>query len=222
MAFMLRTATAVLLAGLAAACGPVGDPGAMVRIPPPPAWELELAGERRARDEQFRVSRDSPLPERARESFSGLDYYEPSPEYYFVGPVHRHASPQRLTLITTAGQERPAEKYGWVAFPVDGQSCTLQVYRLLDGAGGDDVEQMFVPFRDGTTGEETYPAGRYVNLRGAVGGPWVLDFNSAYNPSCAYGEPERFACPVTPAENRLPVRIEAGERGYRERAAAGG
>jgi uncharacterized protein (DUF1684 family) len=68
---------------------------------------------------------------------------------------------------------------------------------------------------DGTTGQETYHAGRYVDLQGPEGGPFVLDFNLAYNPWCAYGAAERYVCPVTPPENRLAVRIEAGERGHR-------
>jgi len=67
---------------------------------------------------------------------------------------------------------------------------------------------------DKGSGSTTYPAGRYVDLVGPSGGPYVLDFNYAYNPSCAYGDPERFQCPATPAANRLPVPIEAGERGW--------
>ena len=79
----------------------------------------------------------------------------------------------------------------------------------------------FLAFTDETTGRETYPAGRYIELDGPPGGPYVLDFNLAYNPYCAYGRPERFACPRTPPENRLSVPIEAGERGYRSEDAEG-
>jgi uncharacterized protein (DUF1684 family) len=100
-----------------------------------------------------------------------------------------------------------------VTFLRGGRVVALHVYRLLDlpeRAGG---EGLFLPFKDQTTGKETYPAGRYVDLVGPDGGPFVLDFNRAYNPSCAYGEPERFQCPVTPAENALPIAVTAGERG---------
>jgi uncharacterized protein (DUF1684 family) len=95
----------------------------------------------------------------------------------------------------------------------EGGTRTLQVYRLLDlpeRAGGDGL---FLPFKDGTTGNETYSAGRYVDLQGPDGGPFVLDFNRAYDPSCAYGDASRFECPVTPKENTLTVRVTAGERG---------
>ena len=100
-----------------------------------------------------------------------------------------------------------------MSFPLGGEIRALQVYRMLDDPPS-DAESFLVPFRDKTSGKETYPSGRYVNLEGPPGGPYVLDFNVAYNPSCAYGDVQRFACPVTPSENRLDVRIEAGERGY--------
>jgi len=113
-------------------------------------------------------------------------------------------------VVTTTGTPRPCERWGRVTFARDGRVLTLQVYRLLDlpdRAGG---EGLFLPFKDATTGKETYPAGRYVDLEGPDGGPFVLDFNHAYNPSCAYDD--RWACPLSPAENSLPFAVNAGER----------
>ncbi len=137
---------------------------------------------------------------------------------YFVGDLQFYAEPETLQLVTTSGQERKAERVGFVAFRIDGEPQRLQVYHLADGSGG-----LFLPFQDGTTGEETYPAGRYLNLiPSSQTGPYELDFNMAYNPSCAYGGAERFACPVTPAENRLDVRVAAGERGRHNVRPAGG
>ena len=103
---------------------------------------------------------------------------------------------------------------GWVRFETGGSPMTLQVYRLLDIETGSGGRGYFLPFMDTTTGEATYPGGRYVDLVGPADGPFVLDFNRAYNPLCAYAPAERFACPVTPAENRLSTSIEAGERGF--------
>ena len=131
------------------------------------------------------------------------------------------ARPERLTLLSTTGKARPCETYGSVSFVLRGQACRLRVYRLLDVEAPSLTTSLFLPFTDGTTGAETYPAGRYVNIEGPEKGPYVVDFNRAYNPQCAYGAPERFACPVTPAENRLPVRIEAGERGYKRHVGGG-
>lgn len=206
-----RGAAVLLLAGLAAGCG-AGPERRMVSIPPPRGWEENLALER-SRREQWARGPDSPLPEEARPGFEGLEFWGPAPEYYFVGDVQPYAQPERFEIPTTSGKIRPCERVGWISFAIGGSPLRLQVYRLLDSP---DPNDLFLPFQDETSGAETYPAGRYVKLAGD--GPWVLDFNTAFNPSCAYGSPERFACPVTPAENRLPVRIEAGERGFREPA----
>jgi uncharacterized protein (DUF1684 family) len=169
------------------------------------------------------------LPAADVENFGGLEYWEPDSRYYFVGPIRVYPHKEQFKIVTTAGQTRPCEGFGWIEFPVEGTIRRLQVYRLLDLGLEISAESLLLPFTDGTTGTETYPAGRYVDLVGPQGeiqvvsdpqggmiavGPYVLDFNRAYNPSCAYGAPERFACPVTPADNRLRVRIEAGERGF--------
>jgi hypothetical protein len=197
---------------LAGCAGAGGAAPTMVHLPPPPAWEESLLEARSRKDEMFRVSPESPLLPADRAAFESLDYWPPRPEYYVVGSIDFYPQPQPLEMVTTAGQLRPAERVGSVRFELHGAMQRLEVYRLRDSA---EPESFFLPFMDGTTGRETYPAGRYVELQGPPGGAWVLDFNTAYNPSCAYGAPERFACPVTPAENRLSVRVEAGERGYK-------
>ena len=208
----------------------------MVPILPPGNWEAELQQSRLRKDESFRQSPDTPLLAVDVQAFGGLEYWAPDPAYHYAGPLHIYATKQRFEIVTTSGRSRPCEKFGWIEFPVGGLPQKLQVYRLLDlGDGSGGAESLLLPFADGTTGKETYPAGRYVDLQGPTAelhvtngpdgrpisvGPYVLDFNRSYNPSCAYGAPERFACPVTPAENRLRVRVEAGERGFKLPSAA--
>jgi uncharacterized protein len=202
-------AAGLVALALVAGCSP-RPTGAMVSIPPPEHWTDGIRAYRADRDRLFREGSDSPLLAEDRPSFTGLEYWEPDPRYYFVGPLHPYPEPMRFEIVSTRGTKRPCEKLGWIAFPLDGAEHRLQVYRLLDGDGG-----LFLPFQDATTGKQTYPAGRYVDLMGPEGGPYVLDFNMAYNPSCAYGAPERYQCPVTPAENRLRVSVAAGERGFK-------
>jgi uncharacterized protein (DUF1684 family) len=221
---LLTIAAALLLSGCRAT-----SPGSMVNLPPPPAWAERLVKLREAKDAAFRRGPDSPLRADAVAGFEGLDYWEPDRSLYFAGPLHVYPRRERFSIVTTAGQTRPCERFGWIEFPIAGVHHRLQVYRLLDMGRGMSVDSLLLPFADGTTGGETYPSGRYIDLAGPAGelqlvtgpdgtlealGPWVLDFNRAYNPSCAYGAPERFACPVTPPDNRLEVRIEAGERGW--------
>jgi len=219
-----KVTLAVVLLSVAAlpggGCGSA-ERGLMVPIPPPRYWEAELISYREAKDRQFKTSAGSPLLPEDVADFAGLDYWEPDPDLYFVGPIHTYREPERVDVITTTGQKRPAEKHGYVRFRLGGQVQTIQVYRLLDQEPRDGVDGLFVAFTDVTTGKDTYPAGRYIDFLGKAGGPYVLDFNLAFNPSCAYGDPERFACPRAPADNRISVRIEAGERGYKEAATGG-
>jgi uncharacterized protein (DUF1684 family) len=190
-------------------------PGAetMTSVPPPSGWEERLIANRAERDVNFREDPNTPLLPEDLLSFEGLEYWDPDPEYRLVGPLEIYDDREQFEIPTTTGKMRPCERYGRVTFELDGRTLTLQVYRLLDST---DESGLFLPFIDGTTGRETYPAGRYIDLDGETGGVWVLDFNRAYNPLCAYGDPERYFCPVTPPENRLDVRIEAGERGYKK------
>ena len=204
--------------------------GTMVPVAPPHGWEPALADARRVKDDFFRRSPESPLLPEDLPTFDGLEYWAPDSHLYYLGPIHVHAEPEQFQMPTTSGGARPCERFGWIEFPVDGLPQRLEVYRLLDMGQGPTVASLLLPFADLTTGKETYPAGRYVDLEGPEGeipigrgadgkplahGPYVLDFNRAYNPSCAYGAPERFACPTTPPANRLRVAIHAGERGFK-------
>jgi uncharacterized protein (DUF1684 family) len=168
------------------------------------------------KDEIFREDPETPLLAADVAAFQGLDYWPATEKFYMAGSINYYDQPEEFTILTTTGKPRSAAKVGRVSFLIDGERHLLQVYRLLDGAKRPGDSGFFVPFMDLTTGTETYPTGRYVDLVGPIGGPYVLDFNTAYNPSCAYGDPGRFVCPVTPQENSLKVRIEAGERGYKK------
>ena len=167
-----------------------------------------LTHERAAKDAFFRTSPHSPIPAIERPRFEGLAYFSADPEFRFEGLGLQELVGDGLTEIqiaTADGGSRLARRLGTLTFPLHGQPRTLAAYGLGSGDGS-----LFVPFLDATSGTETYGAGRYLDLEPEPDGTYVLDFNAAYHPYCAYS-PD-FSCPLTPAENRLPDRIEAGER----------
>jgi uncharacterized protein len=169
--------------------------------------ESEILDYRRRKDQDFKQSTDSPLPPELKVIFTGLEYYPINWNYRFEGPVKRYPNPQKIRMITTSGEIRDAIKYGYIRFVLKGKEFKLEVYRLLDL---DEKNLLFVPFIDANVGKETYPAGRYIDLIEKDDGLYVIDFNMAYNPSCAYGG--SFPCPVTPEENRITVAVPAGEK----------
>jgi uncharacterized protein (DUF1684 family) len=173
------------------------------------AYPDAVAAFRAEKDESFRASLDSPIPHDQRHDFAGLPYFDVDEDLRFEGLTlepYTGSEPVRFQIPTSDGQLRDAERAGVFRVPLGGATQTLTGYVFSAG----DSDSVFVPFLDATSGTETYGAGRYLDLWPEDDGTYALDFNLAYHPSCVYDA--RFSCPITPAENRLPVRIEAGER----------
>jgi uncharacterized protein (DUF1684 family) len=173
------------------------------------AYPDAVAAFRAEKDESFRSSHDSPIPHDQRHDFAGLPYFDVDEDLRFEGLTlepYTGSEPVRFQIPTSDGQLRDAERAGVFRVPRGGATQTLTGYVFSAG----DSDSVFVPFLDATSGTETYGAGRYLDLWPEDDGTYALDFNLAYHPSCVYDA--RFSCPITPAENRLPVRIEAGER----------
>lgn len=169
--------------------------------------ESDLMSMRTQKDQYFKTSNDSPIPAQLKAVFEGLEYYPPDWNFRFEGPVIRYPNPSKFQIITTSGIWRDAIKFGYIRFLLAGKEFKLEVYRLLDLQ---EKNLLFIPFVDANVGKETYPAGRYIDLVEKPDGRYVIDFNAAYNPSCAYGGD--YPCPVTPKENHLPIAIPAGEK----------
>lgn len=209
-------ATALVAAALLVGCGGESSP---TRAPRPSLAQLDLPGaeeiarEREAKDASYEQGPDSPIPADERAAFDGLEYYPFDPDERYVAYLRAADEPEPVKLVTTEGDVRPAVRAGELVFERDGQTHTLTTFKLRD-SGAATWDQLFLPFMDETTGEETYAAGRYLRpeLAGPSGDWYVLDFNRAYHPLCAYGG-AGYSCPRTPEENRLPFAIRAGERG---------
>jgi uncharacterized protein (DUF1684 family) len=166
--------------------------------------------ERLAKDKAFKSGQDSPIPGPELSGFQGLSYYPINPELRFRAKLNRYASPNKIRLGTNTGEIRSALRYGYFDLQVGNSNCRLNVYKLEDAP--DLGASLFIPFRDATSGKETYGAGRYIDIKENTSGIYDLDFNRAYNPFCAYNI--EFSCPLPPAENTLKVPIRAGEKKY--------
>ena len=166
---------------------------------------------RAARDRLFRDHPDSPIPAELRGAWKGTRWYDYDPDWRVVAAVVPDPARREFTIdLATDGTLRCA-RIAHARFVRDGAAASLALY-WLEGYGGG----VWLPFVDATGGVDTYGGGRYLydTIKGAdlgVGASSiVLDFNFAYNPSCAYDE--RWSCPLSPPENRLPFAVTAGEK----------
>lgn len=165
---------------------------------------------RQTRDELFRSHAQSPLDEAQKTTFSGLSYYDYNPSYRIVVPVDTTVEPAVLEYDLGEDGHLRCTRFGRVKFTLPTGTGTLSLF-WINGYGGG----VFVPFGDTTNRQTTYGAGRYLydTIKGVDLGASlteiVLDFNFAYNPSCAYNP--RWVCPLAPPDNRLPFSVPAGE-----------
>jgi uncharacterized protein (DUF1684 family) len=173
-----------------------------------PAAALQF---RAARERMFRGHPESPIPPERRDAWPGLAWYPYDPAWRIVATVDRDVAPGGFDVMLAADGLLRCTRAGILRFAVGGDAAALTAY-WLEGYGGG----LWLPFADASCGRETYGGGRYLydTIKGADPGAGadecVLDFNYAYNPSCVYDE--RWSCPLSPPENRLPFAVTAGER----------
>jgi uncharacterized protein (DUF1684 family) len=176
----------------------------------PADWETQLRRNREEKDEFFAEHPQSPVPPEHRDAFDGLDYFDPDPAFRVEAEVTAHDEPEPVEMETTNGPPTRYLRVATFAFELRGEECTLHAYRQENS----EDDTLFVPFRDKTTGQQTYSGGRYMEFEPEqeLGDADIvtLDFNLAYSPFCAFSE--TFACPLPPEENWLEVVVPAGEK----------
>jgi uncharacterized protein (DUF1684 family) len=147
-------------------------------------------------------------PESVRfKEYKGLKYFPIDLGYRYELPLVANPKPETLIVMSTRGNQRPATRVGWFDFMVRGKPYRLEAVRLLEPGVGENDLSIF--FRDATTGKETYAVGRYLDVKKLASGKYLLDFNFAYNPACAFSD--HYNCPIPSQANTLPVAIRAGE-----------
>ena len=166
---------------------------------------------RAARARLMREHPDSPIEPEARAAWDGPRWYPYDPKFRVRGVIDTAAPRHTFEIPLAADGMLCCTRVGCARFSMLGHEASLAMYWVGDYGGG-----LWLPFSDATSGTDTYGGGRYLydTIKGAdlgiVGRDIVLDFNFAYNPSCAYDE--RWSCPLSPPENRLAFAITAGER----------
>jgi len=173
-------------------------------------WLDEIKQMRADKDEFFTEHPQSPIQPEVRDDFEGLSYFDPKPEFRVPTRVRVYGNPDPIELDVTAGQPIRYLRPYIFEFELRDDRHQLAGYQQE----GEDTDTIFIPFRDKTTGQQTYDRGRYMETepdKDLTNGDTVtLDFNLAYNPFCAYSE--TFACPLPPEENWLDIVVPAGER----------
>lgn len=158
----------------------------------------EMRGEK---DRFFSSHPHSPLTREQQKAFKGLNYYPENPGLRIEAEVIVFEQLEEIEMQTSTGDIQIYRRFGKIHFEADGQPAELTIFASEHG--------YFLPFVDAMAGIETYPAGRYLEPEPLPGGKFLLDFNLAYNPYCAYND--QWSCPLTPFENRLKIAIRAGE-----------
>lgn len=162
---------------------------------------------------EFRNPETSPLPDRYRKNFTGLDFFAPDSTYRIMAKFTRTPEALPFFMPTSTGGKTEEVVYAKISFQLNGKEHELEVYQnteLIQQTNYKDY--LFLPFSDLTNGEETYEGGRYLDLSIPDGDTILLDFNKAYNPYCAYNA--KYSCPLVPKQNRLDAHIMAGVKAF--------
>lgn len=173
-------------------------------------WRRALFRFREEKDQFYKLDHESPIPDSQRAGFSELKYFDPDPALRFETKLHRSEGTDSVVMTTSRGTRQLFNKVGYFEVSIGGTPVRLQAYQSAQRV---DLS-LFIPFRDATSGKESYGAARYIDLEVEHNDDYALDFNYAYNPYCAYSDD--YTCPLPPRENWLAVGIRAGEKKYHE------
>jgi uncharacterized protein (DUF1684 family) len=157
----------------------------------------------------------TPLMAEDLATFKGLDFYPINKKFFVNAHFVRTPKEKPFKMKTSTNRMPIYVKYGEVHFEIDGQKCKLNVYQDLELIQNPKYkDDLFLPFFDATSGKESYIGGKYIDLKIPKGNTIAIDFNTSYNPYCAYSY--RYSCPKVPLENDLKVAIRAGVKKFHD------
>ena len=169
-------------------------------------WQKEMNAD-------FKDASKSPLKEKDRKEFKGLDFYKFDSIYVVTAKLTRTPDEKPFKMKTTTDRLPNYVKFGVVEFQLEGKSHQLDIFQNLDILEDEGYEDyLFLPFLDNTNGEGSYSGGRYVEGRIPEGDFIIIDFNTAYNPYCAYND--KYSCPIVPRQNYIDADVKAGVKAF--------
>lgn len=171
---------------------------------------IQTIQKEREEKDAFMKGDESPFTD-STEIFNGLNYFPPDLKYRLAANLEPIESKKVIVLPTSDGLEQKYLEYAYATFNLEGVENKLLLLEVMDM--GSQRGKLFLAFADATSAQETYGAGRYLDVKKVPGATSItLDFNQAYNPYCAYSD--KFSCPFPPKENILKIAIKAGELSY--------
>lgn len=164
---------------------------------------------------EYANAKTSPLIAADLATFKSLDFY-PINEKYFVTATFLRTDKEKPFEMKTSTERTPTYvKYGEVHFTIDGKSLKLNVYKNIELSKKKEYKDyLFLPYSDLTSGNESYIGGKYIDLKIPKGNTIAIDFNTSYNPYCAYNH--KYSCPKVPLENDLNIEIKAGVKKFHD------
>lgn len=164
---------------------------------------------------EFADAKTSPLLPEDFKKFHTLEYYPANEKFFVVAKFIRTENEQPFEMKTSTDRRPVYVKYGEAHFNIDGQDFQLNLYRNIELSKKEQYKDyLFLPFSDLTCGNESYIGGRYIDMKIPKGDTIVIDFNTAYNPYCAYSY--KYSCPKVPLENDLKIAIRAGVKKFHD------
>ena len=157
----------------------------------------------------------SPLKLKDLKNFKGLEFFPFNTEFLVIAQFQKIQNPKWFNMKTTTERLSRERIYAVVTFKLKEKTYKLNIYQGEENMNSDEYrDYLFLPFLDNTNGETSYAGGRYIDLRIPEGNTIEIDFNSAYNPLCAYNE--KYSCPIVPRVNYLDLNIEAGVKAFKK------
>ena len=169
----------------------------------------KIARERAEKDIYMKTNKESPIKGDDRANFKSLKYYPPDENFIVTAKLTQSPNPSTISLDTNDGLKKTYTEFGYAEFEINGHTHTVTLFEMEAPYS----DRLFLPFSDLTSADETYGAGRYLEIDKTTESLVIIDFNLAYNPYCAYSD--GYSCPFPPRENMLEVAIPVGEKFFK-------